>query len=638
MPQDARETYYGHYQMECLTLLSLKPGCLAILASKASVSHDSKVYKIAHRPSLKHLNSLWPSTFTNTSYKLHIIAPKDEASLTDQRLLIAVFNMSTTKRRREDDLDSPESKLNKTNGEFTVEDFMADFPPLKGPIAQENESPLPSTILTADELQDLSNGRKPPFRSTFNVSLPLQLKDYNQQATINAPYNWMKKQYSHCIIPELGEEYDFAYESDTFHTLRDFHNARVRIREGQYLPDYIIHSLATRWLMLEEKGRPASDGYLAQGEILVAACLPLSDDSDALNDYFEENYLRELSAQYYIPRSKYSVHFVGQPNKNQNGDIQSVHVGSVLIRNTRTGHVIHIDTGVRKSLENRSRLAGGVLKSWLEFQKEKRPDADLGPISSSAPLILDVTKETHPTLRSIHAPASATLFLKRRIINWGDVKAFHLRNVPSSKTMANCALRSISGWLGLRVTRDVILAKPYKTPQTFADNYDKMALGGRPQRAPKSQRIQSAKKGEQPVYNDDAGTDVEPGSDNDHEAVSDGEVDPNDEAIDDEGSIADTVHESVSGDEDSGIVDQPSDDDNEISPDGEVRIISDEESEYSEDEHGEIPKKDESKKVEPKKNASINKRAASEDLSDKKSGNARQAKGKAGGRNLRSSP
>ncbi|KAG8161339.1 hypothetical protein KVR01_009603 [Diaporthe batatas] len=581
--------------------------------------------------------------------------------------------MANTKRRREEDHDPPESKKSQTNKVFTVEKFMADFPPLKGPLAKEDEPPLPSTVLADDEMQDVSNGRKPPFRSTFNMHLPLQLRGYESEDALNTPFNWMKKQYFHCIIPELGEEYDFAYESDTFYTLRDFHNARVRIREGQYLPDYIIYSLATRWLVLGEKGRPASDGYLAQDEIFVATCLPLSDDKDAIRDYFEGYYLRELSAQYYIPKSKYSVHFVGEPKKSESEDIQHINVGSVLIRNTKTGRVIYIDTGARTSREGRARRAGLVLKAWLQFQKQKTPDADLGPISRSVPLILDVKRETHPSLRSLHAIVSATLFLKRRITDWGEVKAFTLRGKPCSKTMAKWAVRSISGWLGLNSPKTVLPSKPSSTSQTFGLNYQRGALMGRKKPHKASKRIVSAKKGNPPVYND------EPDTDND--AVSVHEDDSDHEASDNEGSLADMSHGSVSGDEDTDVVDQSSDEDDdsdniqndEFEPESDMDSVEDkpakkaspkkvnsgpsselDQSDETEDdgaysmeayddmirnkgpsgrEHKRAKaKREKSEKEEPKK-----KRLASEDVLSKKSKNTRQAKGAVYDRNPRSS-
>lgn len=409
--------------------------------------------------------------------------------------------MAIPKRRNHEDHQSPAAKKRKTNTTFTIDDFMADFPPIDEPLDINNGPPLPSTVLDDEEMQD-GKERKPPRRSTFNVKLPEQLKYHN-----NAPYDWMKKQYSHCIIPELGEEYNFAFDSPTFHCLRNLHNARVRIRDGEYLPDYQVCSLATRWICLEEENRPASDGYLANGEVFVATCLPIGDvEDDALQQYFEMCYATELSAQYYVPRSKYSVHFVGQPNEDEEEDIESVNVGSVLIRNTRTGQMVHIDTGAFASRKDRAREARDALRAWLEFQKEKCPTADLGPISDSEPLILEVDKETHPALRSIHALVSASLFLRRRITNWGDVKAFRLRGKPTSTTVANYALQNISGWLGLRspARRSHTRSKnPTKAVSSFQDNYDKDALFGRKIPAPVSQRIASAHQGAPPVYNED---------------------------------------------------------------------------------------------------------------------------------------
>ncbi|KAH8779922.1 hypothetical protein F5883DRAFT_613062 [Diaporthe sp. PMI_573] len=461
--------------------------------------------------------------------------------------------MANPKRRRSEDDDSPPAKKQKTNTNFTIKEFMADFPRMRGPISMENDSPLPRTVLADNELRNTAKDRKPALRSTFNVTLPLQLGEYENEQAENAPYEWMRKQYSHCIIPELGEEYDFEYDSETFHSLRDLHNARVRIRDGKFLPDYIVCSLATRWICLEEKDRPPSDGYLANGEVFVGDCLPLTDSNDDSNDalekYFEDKYVGGISAQHYIPRSKYSVHFVGKPNMNESREIQSVNVGSVLIRNTRTGNVVHIDTGLPNSRDTRARQAGKVLKSWLEFQKQKHPDAELGPITSSVPLILEVDRETHPTLRSIHAPVSASLFLRRRITNWGDVNAFNLRNTPSSKNMANYALQNISGWLGLKSNRarqgEGQSKGKTNTRQSFENNYRRGGLMGREQRAPESERILTATQGEAPVYNEE-------------------EADSDDEASDHEGSRAGSSHETISGDDDPSIMYQPNDDDDSL--------------------------------------------------------------------------
>lgn len=436
----------------------------------------------------KHYHSHTPQDPTHKSFRNQLFHPSN-------------FEMAIPKRRNQEDHDWPAAKKHKTNTTFTIDTFMADFPPTVGPLASSNSSPLPTTFLDDEEMQD-GNVRKPPRRSTFNIKLPVQLEDHD-----NAPYDWMKKQYSHCIIPEIGEEYNFAFESSTFYCLRDLHNARVRIRDGECLLDYHICSLATRWVSLEEEDRPASYGYLANGEVFVATCLPIGDvEDDALQQYFETSYPMELSAQHYIPRSKYSVHFVGKPNENEEDEIQAVNVGSVLIRNTRTGEMVYIDTGAFASRVDRARKARNVLTAWLEFQKEKCPTAKLGPISYSEPLILDVDKETHPTLRSMHALVSASLFIRRRITNWGDVKAFRLRGNPTSTTVANYALQNISGWLGLK-SPPRRLSKPKtgtKSVRSFQDNYDKDALLGRTTPAPVSQRIASAQQGAPPVYNEDA--------------------------------------------------------------------------------------------------------------------------------------
>lgn len=438
--------------------------------------------------------------------------------------------MAIPKRRKREDHDSPAAKKRKTNTTFTLDDFMADFPPIDEPDDINNGSSLPSTVLDDEELQD-GKERKPPRRSTFNVKLPVQLEYHD-----NAPYEWMKNQYSHCIIPELGEEYDFAFDSPTFHCLRDLHNARVRLRDGEPLPDYQICSLATRWVSLEEEDRPVSDGYLANGEVFVATCLPIGvDENDALQQYFEMSYSTELSAQHYIPRSKYSVHFVGQPNENENQEIQTVTVGSVLIRNTRTGQLVHIDTGASASRMDRAREARDALKAWLEFQKEKCPTADLGPIIDSDPLVLDVHQETSPTLRSLHALVSASLFLRRRVTNWGDVKAFRFRGKPTSTTVASYALQNISGWLGLR-SPGRRSKNGTKAPNSFQDNYDKDVLFGRKTPAPISQRIASAEKGSPPIYNE--------------------EVNLVDDASDHEDNVTDSSLSSIDSDQDTVVADQ----------------------------------------------------------------------------------
>lgn len=455
--------------------------------------------------------------------------------------------MAIPKRRRQADHDSPAAKKIKTNTllstSFTLSDFMGDFLVNGGPIESDKDSPLPSTVLSQNEMQN-SSQNKPTLRSTFNIMLPATLGDQDDDSDENAPYEWMKNQYAHCVIPELGEEYDFEFDSSTFHTLRDLHNARVRIRNGEYLPDYIIDSLATRWISLEEKDRPASDGYFADGDIFVATCLPISDVDDGLEEYFEMHYSSELSAPHYIPRSRYSVHFVGEPMRNESREIQNVHVASVLIRRSKTGDVIHIDTGAEGSRIDRAKKAGQVLKSWLEFQKRKSPEADLGPVSSSEPLVLNVDKETHPSLRSLHAIVSASLFLRRQITNWGEVKAFKQRFTPNSTTMANYALQNISGWLGLKSASkngEKRSTKPTKSTNTFQDNYDRGALLGRDTPFPVSPRIASAQRGEPFVYNEDSELD---------DSSSEGSVENND----------DESHNSLDNTRGTVISDQPNND------------------------------------------------------------------------------
>lgn len=411
--------------------------------------------------------------------------------------------MAIPKGRSMVDHDFPAAKKLKTNISFTLKDFMEDLP-RDEPIISEYDSPLPSTVLSEEEMQP-GTQTKPTLRSTFNIELPPKLVEHDRASTRNAPFRWMKNQYAHCIIPELGEEYDFGFDSHTFHILRDLHNARVRIRDGGFLPDDMIFSLASRWISLEEQDRPASDGYLANDETFVTTCLPLSDDENQLEKYFESKFLVEPSARYYIPRSKYSIHFVGEPKPKGATDIQYVMVGSVLIRNSGTGDVVYIDTGALATRKDRARTAGHVLKSWLEFQKTKFPKASLGPVSSAEPLMLDVDKETHPTLRSLHALVSASLFLRRGITNWGQVKAFKARNAPNSVAMANYALQNISGWLGIKSTAkkgEQRPRNPTKSSNTFRDNYDRGALFGREHPAPVSERIKLAQKGELPVYNE----------------------------------------------------------------------------------------------------------------------------------------
>lgn len=353
----------------------------------------------------------------------------------------------------------------------------------------------------------------------------------------------MKKQYSHCVIPELGEEYNFEFESSTFNTLRDLHNARVRLRDGDAVTDYQIESLATRWIQLQEKDRPTSDGYLANGEIFVATSLPMSDREDALRQYFESTYTTELSARRYIPLSKYSVHFVGQPLQDADEKIQRVDVGSVLIRNTRTGQVVHIDTGPPTDRKTRAAAAGDVLSAWLEFQKEKRPGADLGPISGSQPLVLDVDRETRPSLRAIHALVSASLFFRRRNLNWGDMKAFQRKTGPDSTRLETWALHNISGWLGLKTPEKPQAVRRNGGPtrvHSFEDNYENDGLYGREYRVPLTYRIGSAKKGDPPVYNED---DSVAGDDSDDE---------------DGGSSVISSHHSLDSDQETVVAAEPS--------------------------------------------------------------------------------
>lgn len=424
---------------------------------------------------------------------------------------------------------------------------------MKGPISSDNDSVLPSTVLSQDEMQNGSLS-VPTYRSTFNIELPIALHDPQDPSARYIPYEWMKNQYSHCVVPELGEEYGFEFGSQTFHALRYLHNARVRIRNEEFLPADIVCSLADRWVSLEEKNRPASEGYLANGDIFITTtCVPLSHNEDGLKQYFERNYSVEPSAQHYIPLSKYSVHFVGEPQLEGRNKIESVLVGSVLIRNTRTGDVVHIDTGTFNSREDRARTAGKVLKAWLQFQKTKTPDADLGPISSSEPLILDVDKETHPSLRSIHALVSASLFLRRGIKNWGDVRAFQkTKGTPNSRTMANHALQNISGWLGIKSTAkhgQTRSKKPSKSVNTFEDNYEKDILFGRLTPAPASQRITSAQKCEPPVYNEETSlADNASDDEDDHSGSSVGSS---------HDSVDDTTADDVDNNESIVVADQP---------------------------------------------------------------------------------
>lgn len=496
--------------------------------------------------------------------------------------------MAISKRRNQDDHEwSPAPKRLRTSPTFTIDEFMADFPPTDTPPASIKDPPLPITVLTKDEMQDGSK-RKPLRRSTFNVKLPVQLDGPD-----NAPYDWMKKQYSHCVVPELGEEYDFELDSSTFHTLRDLHNARVRLRDGEFVTDQQLCSLATRWIQLQEKDRPESDGYLANDKIFVATCLPMSVEEDDLRQYFELIYPSELSARYYIPRSKYSVHFVGQPLKDLDDKIRAVDVGSVLIRNTKTGQLVHIDTGPPTSRKTRAAAAGDALNAWLEFQKEKRPGADLGPISGSQPLVLDVDRETNPSLRAIHALVSASLFFRRRNLNWGDMKAFIRKTVPDSTRVETWALHNISGWLGLRTPE-----KPQAVRRngkqgrlhTFEDNYQNDGLYGRESRVPLTYRIGSAKKGEPPVYTED---DSVAGDDSDSE---------------DGGSSVLSSHHSLDSDQETVVAPEPSN--------GKESLHDEESGDAESNSEGEEPVHKESTNKEP-----TNKENGLKDTGHKETGN-----------------
>lgn len=419
--------------------------------------------------------------------------------------------MASTRKRADSDDNPLRAKKHKTNAEFTIMDFMQEFPPMKGPLKRPNDTPLPCTVLEGSEMQNPTEGRKGGQTSTFNIRVPGRLPyDPMDPSAKFAPYRWLKRQYSHCIIPELGEEHNFDFEDQTFHCLRDLHNARVRIRQTNPLPENEIYSLATRWIRLEEKDKPASDGYLANGEIYVATCLPNIYTEETLAQYLEDNYWGELSASHYMPRSKYSVHFVGQPRSDHKKKIESINIATVLIRNTKTGNVIQLDTGPLVSRHDRAVQAGEVLRAWLKFQKVKEPGAELGPISDSEPLILDLTKETHPSLASYHALVSAALFLRRRIINWGDVKAFQSHGIAKSNIMARSMLQNISGWLGLKSAAKAgeQLANP-KSKASFADYYYQDILQGRDQPLPISERLATAHKGESEVLNHEPASDVE---------------------------------------------------------------------------------------------------------------------------------
>lgn len=518
-----------------------------------------EVFNLADRPAASTSTVL---LYTNYQHFPDHTAPfSRHQSFINQRFYLLHPKMAIPKRRNQAHHDFPAAKKLKTNISFTLKDFMEDLP-MNEPVTSEN--PLPSTVLSEEEMQR-GTQTKPTLRSTFNIELPLKLEEYNKASVQNAPFRWMKNQYAHCIIPEQGEEYDFDFDSATFHTLRDLHNARVRIRDGDFVPDDMICSLSTRWVSLEERDRPASDGYLAKDEIFVTTCLPLSNSEDELEKYFESNYLVEPSAQYYIPRSKYSVHFVGEPLPEEGTDIQSVKVGSVLIRNSRTGDVIHIDTGALTitSRRDRARTAGQVLRSWLEFQKKKCPKASLGPVSGAEPLILDVNKETDPTLGSLHALVSASLFLRRGITNWGEVKVFKARNAPNSSTMADYALQNISGWLGLKSTAKTGEKRPRnptKAGNTFRDNHVMKALFGREHPAPVSERINLAQKGELFVYNEETelGDNASDDGDSSNESSSDRSQDSVDNYQD--ATVSDRLNTSQEAQDDDESISEESND------------------------------------------------------------------------------
>lgn len=396
-------------------------------------------------------------------------------------------------------------KLHERNAEFTLKDFMREIPQPTKPVPIEKETPLPPTVLLRREHQDLMTGWKVGQMSTFNLRIPEKLPR-NSPPGATSPHEWVKSQYSHCVIPELAEQYDFPAESQTFFCLRDIHNGRVSIRNRKSPTDDQVYNIATRWIRLEEKDRPASDGYLANGDIFVATSLPLTDDETFLEKYIKENHHEQLDPSYYIPRCKYSVHFVGKPSSG--GDVSKVgkvNVGSVLIRNTSTGDVIYLDTGGLIGRLGRAVQAGDALRHWLDFQKQEHPDIDFGPISEEDPLMIDIDKETHPAFRSVHALVSATLLLRRRITNWGHVKEFHVGGVAKSEEMAKEALRNISGWLGLKSgakNGEQIKVHTSHPTSTFALQSYKKCLLGRKWPLPMSQRITSAKQGEEEVYVD----------------------------------------------------------------------------------------------------------------------------------------
>ncbi|KAL1856826.1 hypothetical protein Daus18300_010589 [Diaporthe australafricana] len=394
-------------------------------------------------------------------------------------------------------------KQHETNAKFTLKDFMREIPKPKKPVPAGKETPLPSTVLLPRELQDLAEGWGVGQVSTFNLIIPTELPGDSPQGT-TSPHEWVKTQYSHCVIPELGEQYDFTADSQTFFCLRDIHNGRVTLRNRQSPSDDQVFNIASRWIRLEEKDRPASDGYLANGDIFIATSLPLTEDKTVLEQYIEENKHEQLDPSHYIPRCKYSVHFVGKPRSREDATMAGrVNVGSVLVRNTSTGDVIFLDTGGRTTRSGRAAQAGDALRTWLDFQRQEHPDTDFGPISEEDPLIIDIDKETRPAFRSVHALVSATLLLRRRITNWGHVKEFRAGGVAKSELMAKEALRNISGWLGLEskaMGGEQIKNKPSNPKSSFVLYSYQKSLGGRGRPLPMSQRIASAKQGEAAVY------------------------------------------------------------------------------------------------------------------------------------------
>ncbi|KAK2601262.1 hypothetical protein N8I77_010725 [Diaporthe amygdali] len=487
--------------------------------------------------------------------------------------------MASTRKRADSDDNPLRAKKHKRNAEFTLMDFMKEFPPIKGPLKRSSDEPLPCTVLEGSEMQNPTDGRRGGRTSIFNIRVPERLPyDPMDPSARFAPYWWLKRQYSHCIIPELGEKYNFGFEDQTFHCLRDLHNARVHIRQSNPLSENEVYSLATRWIRLEEKDRPSSDGYLDNGEIYVATCLPSLYNEETLAQYLEDNYWGELSASHYMPRSKYSVHFVGKPRLGRKEEIESINVATVLIRNTKTGDVIHLDTGPLSSRHDRAVRAGEALRAWLKFQKDKEPEAELGPISYSEPLMLDLTKETLPSLASYHALVSATLFLRRRIINWGDVKAFQSYGNAKSNIMARSMLQNISGWLGLKSAAKAgeQLANP-KSKAKFAEYYYQGSLQGRNQPLPISERIATAQKGESDVLNEEPASDLGSDEGDDREEIktdqgddsatsdrSDKDGGKDDGERGDSGNVSEERHDSkkVTFDQDDGEKDEDQKDSN----------------------------------------------------------------------------